>query len=1008
VNKLYDVYTTLLPQQEQQEMEKQQNYIKNILPVQSRRPMKPEAHVTVDFVAIKRIFSFDKEMVEKIIAEITKESLEVLSMHHTISKNYLRTINVYGSEAIIPTEFGVPVFITHQTPLVLSLKTALSAKMANMRNAEATVKVEPVVNYKQITQAGVFCPFTQKFLATGVNTHVHVSAAVKAEVAVRDGQYTVSISVPKEEESHERPVFQLSVKPYTVAYDIKSQRLGPIARSPEAKAIRSTYQPKQRKEIPLGRPLGLALRLKVETEQPRYDLATFIEALSQNTGYGLFNLPIPLRSVKDHEVSLIYSPRESTTKAASVSFSLGYGSKKQASDEPEVTPYSRVRVPTSIESQCKEEAKRYRPEEQEEKLEECERKKIAAEEKRQCIREETRESHRPTSEIESYCNKRSIQYTWVHKSYKSTKKCLHSMLKGIQNPAKAVSIDILVALHGQNYEVEQEAQTQLTISEDKTEGQKKENQVKLMVALKTPRSQNPYEVELKAIRKIERPSSEWDIEAMLREEISSKIILKGEFGRKQEQKEKIELDIKAERSPQQMAFAKNTEEWKKCEADIAKNQQLSESCRLARQYASSLDELRGDLAIPKEVARSPYTATVVRMAQAYFLPYLYVEESSFNQESGNEDHVKIYGKIAPHGKVVTVSLEANRQKVILEKVRVVRELQSFLPFRVTESLPEQILSKVTKHGHPSMCAVEGNKVETFDKVVYDYKLNDCEHVIVRDCSESPRVLVTVKKTPALHIVKAVIDGNKYELELVKASRGSRSQDGKVKVNDQIKQGQQKGKFVIFDDKYNQITKYEDGVFEIQSLKYGMKIRSDSMSTQIITLQQKLRDLACGLCGDLNDEKIADVRSAKQCVMSSPKLAAYSYMVQDRKCSGIPSADKERYQRESEHCVRKEVIPSKVYDIFTTVHQSIKRMQTTLQNVVELRGQEVCISKRQVKVCGAESKPKDIVPREMPFFCVAADSEGRTLQRIVRRGEKIERAEKRPTAFTATVYEPRQC
>merc|ERR1719369_1193837 len=63
-----------------------------------------------------------------------------------------------------------------------SLTTALSAKMANMRNAEATVKVEPVVNYKQITQ---------KFLATGVNTHVHVSAAVKAEVAVRDGQYTV-------------------------------------------------------------------------------------------------------------------------------------------------------------------------------------------------------------------------------------------------------------------------------------------------------------------------------------------------------------------------------------------------------------------------------------------------------------------------------------------------------------------------------------------------------------------------------------------------------------------------------------------------------------------------------------------------------------------------------------------------------------------------------------------------------------------------------------------------
>merc|ERR1712112_700967 len=100
--------------------------------------------------------------------------------------------------------------------------------------------------------------------------------------------------------------------------------------------------------------------------------------------------------------------------------------------------------------------------------------------------------------------------------------------------------------------------------------------------------------------------------------------------------------------------------------------------------------------------------------------------------------------------------------------------------------------------------------------------------------------VTVKKTPALHIVKAVIDDKKYELELVKASRGSRPQAGKVKVNDQIKQGKQRGKIMIFEDRDNLITKYEDGVFEIYSAKYGMIIRADSMSTQVVTFQQKLR------------------------------------------------------------------------------------------------------------------------------------------------------------------------
>merc|ERR1712098_879270 len=127
------------------------------------------------------------------------------------------------------------------------------------------------------------------------------------------------------------------------------------------------------------------------------------------------------------------------------------------------------------------------------------------------------------------------------------------------------------------------------------------------------------------------------------------------------------------------------------------------------------------------------------------------------------------------------------------------------------------------------------------------------------------------------------------------SRGPRSQAGKIKVNDQIKQGERKGQLEIFEDKYNQIFKWADGVFEIHSNKYGLKIRADSMSTQVSSFPQKLRNLVTGLCGDMSGEKTADMKSAKQCIMSSPKLAAYSFMVEDRN----PFS-----------CVRKEVLPSK--------------------------------------------------------------------------------------------------
>merc|ERR1712112_334177 len=183
------------------------------------------------------------------------------------------------------------------------------------------------------------------------------------------------------------------------------------------------------------------------------------------------------------------------------------------------------------------------------------------------------------------------------------------------------------------------------------------------------------------------------------------------------------------------------------------------------------------------IVRNPVATTIAGMAQAYFIPYLSIEESSFSHQTADHEFFRIHSKIAPTGKAVTVSIAANREKTVLRNVRVAPALEGLVPFCVLKSLPNHLIKKVTHHGAPSTCAVEGNKVET--------------------------------------IVKAVIDDKKYELEVVKATRGARSQAAKVKVNDQIKQGQQQGKFKVFEDRDNHITMYEDGVVEIQSLKYGM-------------------------------------------------------------------------------------------------------------------------------------------------------------------------------------------
>merc|ERR1712226_955501 len=223
------------------------------------------------------------------------------------------------------------------------------------------------------------------------------------------------------------------------------------------------------------------------------------------------------------------------------------------------------------------------------------------------------------------------------------------------------------------------------------------------------------------------------------------------------------------------------------------------------------------------------------------------------------------------------------------------------------------------------------------------------------------------------------------------TRGSRSNPGQVKVNGQVKQAAPKvpGQAVQFEDASNQIFLYEDGVYEIFSIKYGLTVRADSQSAEVKTFQGGLRNLACGLCGDLNDEQTADVNSAQQCVMSSPRLAAYSYMVADNQCAGIPAEDK-------------------ADAMFMNRQLTVKRSQAPMKHLDMEHGQKICISVRQVKVCPSASSPTEVVPMQLPFFCVARDLEGRTLQELARSGEKIAQAMRFPIAFTSTVHLPRSC
>merc|ERR1712049_90547 len=48
---------------------------------------------------------------------------------------------------------------------------------------------------------------------------------------------------------------------------------------------------------------------------------------------------------------------------------------------------------------------------------------------------------------------------------------------------------------------------------------------------------------------------------------------------------------------------------------------------------------------------------------------------------------------------------------------------------------------------------------------------------------------------------------------------------------------------------------------------------------------------------------------RKCLMSEPRLAAFSYMLKEPSCQGIPSQMRPQYERELNQCVRETTIPT---------------------------------------------------------------------------------------------------
>jgi len=162
------------------------------------------------------------------------------------------------------------------------------------------------------------------------------------------------------------------------------------------------------------------------------------------------------------------------------------------------------------------------------------------------------EEGKSSTESRRYCSK-------VHSMSKLSQRsqeCLHETVeKLIQGSAASISGGVI--LRGRDESGDSKIETHLTVGEKIEKGKKEESQVSIKMSVESSRLRKPVDVEIHAVGQIQRPNQKWSVEGLLKEELTSRVLVHGDFGFRGEEKESIKTNILAIRSDEQVRFSRS-------------------------------------------------------------------------------------------------------------------------------------------------------------------------------------------------------------------------------------------------------------------------------------------------------------------------------------------------------------------------------------------------------------------------------------------------------------------
>merc|ERR1712168_1383240 len=580
LDKLFEMYSEFRSQEDVPESVLRQNKRQveekiSKLMINGEEQEKPEATLFLRFLGLQNLYSFDEKYATEIIREVTenmeryKEELE-----RGMELEHLKVFDIYGHESVYPTESGLQVYMHVRNPLVTFTKAEIKLESESTSGPKIGMKLKSVSNFMKQVSAGVATGITGTPMihGAGVQTSLHAVVPARVEVSYRDGKIQVTLKQTEEPEyQREMPIVSYNVHPFTTSQPITEDK--PIIKGEELKTIKSRL-PEREMEVSLPRELGIDMKLKLKTEESGFDIYKLFEAIKEDT------LPVPVHSNKRTSVTVYYNPRGSEVKEIDFFLGLSVAHKKSKVSEIKMTGYSenveekvericRRFAPENI-SSCKEELKQKERQPDSRTIEECnEEKKYKQQQhlKQQSLQQQQQRwqerSHEMCKSEKQLCKEefklcekkmteegvsRSVAKTVCDKVYdlctleQKSKESIHEVLGHIE-VGSAVGISSSVVLRGSQGSESRKIESHITVGEKEETGKKEETKVSAKMSVWTPSLRKPWEAEIHASGMLKRPNHIWNLEETLKEELSSKVLVHGDFGIKGEEKEVVKANI---------------------------------------------------------------------------------------------------------------------------------------------------------------------------------------------------------------------------------------------------------------------------------------------------------------------------------------------------------------------------------------------------------------------------------------------------------------------------------